>query len=66
MKQMWCGAWFVAFPSSLTMELNRKTDEQIKTPTLMETDKEASGMVSNLREELMMEKRKGRGRVEIW
>lgn len=32
----------------------------------METDKEASGMVSS-REELMMEKkRKGKRRVEIW
>lgn len=49
----------MAFPSSLTMELNRKTNRQVKTPTLMETDKEASGMVSS-REELMMEKKKGK------
>ena len=52
----------MAFPSLLTMEPNRKTNKQIKTPTLMETDKEASGMVSSREELIDGKKERERGR----
>ena len=50
----------MTFPSSLTVEPNRKTNKQIRTPTLMEIDKEASGMVPSREELIDWKKRKGK------
>lgn len=56
----------MTFPSSLTMEPNRKTNKQIRTPTLMEIDKKASGMVPSREEFIGGKKERESGRVEIW